>query len=131
MRLNSPLKVTLYLEVVFRRCSIRNVFLKIPVPEYLIKLQGGDMQLFLKSHSGTGAFLWIFVKFLTFLTEHFRMTTSVHYHQFYFIKCHKNCECYMSKKIHKSNFGVWNWNIKFRFLFVSIFSVFIIFPSHI
>ena len=33
MKLNSSLKVTLYLEAVARRCSLKKVFLKTPVPE--------------------------------------------------------------------------------------------------
>ena len=40
------------------------------------------------------------------------------------------CDSLKSKKIQKSNEVVWNWNMKFLFLFFSIFSVFLIFHSH-
>ena len=39
------------------------------------------------------------------------------------------CDSLKSKKIQKSNEVVWNWNMKFLFLFFSIFSVFLIFHS--
>ena len=88
-RLNSSLKVALYLEAVTWRCSIKCVFSKtLCWSIFFNKVAGWRLANggFIKKDTLAQVFSCEFCKISknTFLTEHLRTTTSVHY-QFHFI----------------------------------------------